>query len=507
MGTEGDSFVLKWSDFHTSLAASFQEMRGDGDFLDATVAVDENHQLQAHKVVLSASSPYFKSMLKNNPAQHPVLVMPPEVNFIDLCSVFEFIYNGEVRVAAADLDSFMKLVSLLKVKGLTDSPPTGEEKKEPKKMKKARKPSFSSSQADAERTEDYYYNDPNQYEDGHKIHLKGLVCPMCKQMYQDVRSLKEHMYVNHNVDKDEPTQRSKANKKGQRLDDTEFVHCEFCDKQLKKKSLLAHKKRCHGLAGNTEEDPDVPMASTSRGPPKKGRKRKLEQPPAMDYYDQGDEYEQPLPQKAVAHVQPTTRPFKEDEHLPSQQAPPPPPPPAPPAPKMSPEKRRPPPGQPHPRQLQGQPRPKKPDLQSKLGLRFGDQISITASGDEGGYRRMVKRPPPPGMGQQPPQVPQVGPSPRPPQPKPRPKPENVRPQHVQPPPMPKEMAPVVKEEPEDYEDDEDLMGDEEEEEEEYYGDDPYYEDQDGMMEGSKPNLDGAYDEEEEEDDAEGLVTG
>ena len=80
-GGDQEVFVLTWNDFHTQFVSSFQEMRGEGDFLDTTVACSSGDQLKAHKVVLSASSPFFKSLLKNNPSPHPTLVMSSEVKF------------------------------------------------------------------------------------------------------------------------------------------------------------------------------------------------------------------------------------------------------------------------------------------------------------------------------------------------------------------------------------------------------------------------------------------
>ena len=71
-------------------------------------------------MVLSASSPFFKSMLRNNPAQHPVLIMPPEVKYQDLERVFEFIYCGVVKVQSIDVESFMRVANLLKIRGLTE---------------------------------------------------------------------------------------------------------------------------------------------------------------------------------------------------------------------------------------------------------------------------------------------------------------------------------------------------------------------------------------------------
>ena len=111
---------MKWSDYHFNVANSFRVMRADGDFLDTTVACSESQQLQAHRVVLAAFSPYLKGMLRNNPAPHPVLVMPPSVKFGDLHSLLEFMYHGEVRVPADSLESLMALAQLLRIKGLTE---------------------------------------------------------------------------------------------------------------------------------------------------------------------------------------------------------------------------------------------------------------------------------------------------------------------------------------------------------------------------------------------------
>ena len=119
-GEPQECFVLKWSEYHTNVAESFKLMRADGDFLDTTVACSGSEQLQAHRVVLSAFSPYLKGMLRNNPQANPVLIMPPNVKFVDLHSLLEFMYHGEVRVPADNLESLMQLAQLLRVKGLTE---------------------------------------------------------------------------------------------------------------------------------------------------------------------------------------------------------------------------------------------------------------------------------------------------------------------------------------------------------------------------------------------------
>jgi hypothetical protein len=74
-GGSQDCFVLKWNEFPTNVLTNLQEMRDEQDFYDVTLACDQQSFIQGHKVILSASSPYFKAILKRSPAnQHPVVV-------------------------------------------------------------------------------------------------------------------------------------------------------------------------------------------------------------------------------------------------------------------------------------------------------------------------------------------------------------------------------------------------------------------------------------------------
>jgi hypothetical protein len=56
MSTE--KFCLRWNDFENNISSAFRELRDDKDFFDVTLACDDE-QLQAHKVILSACSPFF----------------------------------------------------------------------------------------------------------------------------------------------------------------------------------------------------------------------------------------------------------------------------------------------------------------------------------------------------------------------------------------------------------------------------------------------------------------
>jgi len=120
-----DNFELKWKDFHANIATSFRGLREDDEFLDVTVACDEDNQLQAHKVILAACSPYFRAMLRKNKTAHPVLIMPDNVRFVDVVSLIDFMYHGEVSVQSEELSSFMAVAKQFKVRGLHEEDGTG----------------------------------------------------------------------------------------------------------------------------------------------------------------------------------------------------------------------------------------------------------------------------------------------------------------------------------------------------------------------------------------------
>lgn len=64
-GAMGDlqHFCLRWNNYQSSITTAFENLRDDEDFVDVTLACD-GKSLKAHRVVLSACSPYFRELLK-----------------------------------------------------------------------------------------------------------------------------------------------------------------------------------------------------------------------------------------------------------------------------------------------------------------------------------------------------------------------------------------------------------------------------------------------------------
>jgi len=135
MGSE--KFCLRWNDFETNISSAFRELRDDKDFFDVTLACDDE-QIQAHKVILSACSPFFRNVLRRNPHQNPLLYLKG-VKYTDLQSVLNFMYHGEVNVAQEELNSFLAVAEDLRVKGLTQNQ-SGSSSSRPKETYSTSKP-------------------------------------------------------------------------------------------------------------------------------------------------------------------------------------------------------------------------------------------------------------------------------------------------------------------------------------------------------------------------------
>lgn len=117
-----DKFCLRWNDFESNISAAFRDLRNDADFFDVTLASEDDRQIQAHKLILSACSPFFRRILKRHgrPGAAPILYLKG-VRYADLVCVLNFMYHGEVSVAQEELNAFLAVAEELCVKGLTSS--------------------------------------------------------------------------------------------------------------------------------------------------------------------------------------------------------------------------------------------------------------------------------------------------------------------------------------------------------------------------------------------------
>ena len=126
-----EKLCVQWNDFQENVNSEFRNLREDKEFTDVTLACEDGQQIEAHKVILAASSPFFQNLLnKNAKKHHHPLIYMKGVKFEDLCAIVDFLYLGEANVFQENLDSFLGIAEELKLKGLTDQTRDAENKKE-----------------------------------------------------------------------------------------------------------------------------------------------------------------------------------------------------------------------------------------------------------------------------------------------------------------------------------------------------------------------------------------
>ena len=112
-----ERFSLKWNDFDTNTLKAFGLLRNEDFLQDVTLVGDDNHQVAAHKLVLSACSDYFKTIFKTNKHSHPLLCLEG-MSSSDISNILDYMYNGEVKIFQDDIDRFLAVAQRFKLEGI-----------------------------------------------------------------------------------------------------------------------------------------------------------------------------------------------------------------------------------------------------------------------------------------------------------------------------------------------------------------------------------------------------
>ncbi|KAI5644202.1 BTB/POZ domain-containing protein [Phthorimaea operculella] len=123
-GTMDDDqqFCLRWNNHQSTLVSVFDTLLEKGMHVDCTLAA-EGQTLKAHKVVLSACSPYFENVLSQQFDKHPIIILK-DVKYAELRAMMDYMYRGEVNISQDQLAALLKAAESLQIKGLSDNKPS-----------------------------------------------------------------------------------------------------------------------------------------------------------------------------------------------------------------------------------------------------------------------------------------------------------------------------------------------------------------------------------------------
>ena len=261
-----EKLCLKWNDFQDNINTEFGKLRSEHEFSDVTLTCEDGQQVEAHKVILAASSPFFHTMLRRNKHPHPLIYMRG-VKSKDLVAIVDFLYYGEANVYQESIDAFLALAEELNLKGLTRNGENKEQeeeniyKPEPTKIISTPKSSFSKTKLKPENeasSNDITYNPTDT-----TISLQN---PSTVSVYiTDIQGLDEKvksmMAKSQNIIQNGPNNSKKADicticgKEGRGRDIMDHIEanhlegvsipCNYCEKTFRSRNALRNHIKLH----------------------------------------------------------------------------------------------------------------------------------------------------------------------------------------------------------------------------------------------------------------------
>ena len=243
-----EKIFLKWNHFSDATTAAFSNLGTNKEFSDVTLASGDGQMMQAHRLVLSVSSPVLREILLKIPHHHQTLLYMRGITMEDLDLILKFLYFGEVEICQKNLENFLEIANELKIEGLTRNESVAEHEYEDGK-----------SESNNKKIEDFALNteEPINTE-----FWKPAVdrtdensCDQCGQEYKSGKALMRHRKDEHpgksfSCNECQKEFATNANLKIHKKSIHEKIRqpCEVCDKDFANpSSLFVHKKTQHTI--------------------------------------------------------------------------------------------------------------------------------------------------------------------------------------------------------------------------------------------------------------------
>ncbi|KAL4088538.1 hypothetical protein QTP88_023632 [Uroleucon formosanum] len=98
-----------------------QSLRNNGVFCDVKLETEDNKIINAHKVVLSAASPYFNAMFTHFVERNHELVLMRQIDSAALQLLVNFIYSGDIIVTKKNVQVLLAAASILQLQEVKEA--------------------------------------------------------------------------------------------------------------------------------------------------------------------------------------------------------------------------------------------------------------------------------------------------------------------------------------------------------------------------------------------------
>ncbi|ODM97058.1 Sex determination protein fruitless, partial [Orchesella cincta] len=95
VGAPMEVFNLRWDEYHRIVIDSFWSLFTEESLVDCTLVCSPTETVKVHRIVLSANSPYFRSLLASHTAHpHPIIILH-DVRYSVLKMLITFMYSSK----------------------------------------------------------------------------------------------------------------------------------------------------------------------------------------------------------------------------------------------------------------------------------------------------------------------------------------------------------------------------------------------------------------------------
>ena len=112
-------FNLNWDTYPDHLKGMMKNLMDSNDSADVTLMCEDKTKFKAHKFVLRACSPLFKSMISDLPPKEVSVIYLKGVLASEMNSILQFMYLGQATFYQDRVDVFLKTAKMLEIKEIS----------------------------------------------------------------------------------------------------------------------------------------------------------------------------------------------------------------------------------------------------------------------------------------------------------------------------------------------------------------------------------------------------
>ena len=189
-------FNLSWHSFPDHLRGMMHDLKKSGELTDVTLVSEDKKQFNAHKIILSASSTFFESIVGINLMANQLIFLRG-IHSNQLESILEFIYLGQATYSEDRVNEFLNVAKSLEIKGIIRNV---DEKAEPVYHKNNEVDLTTIMEAEEDEFETMYEIEGkvSQVTSKNLNENEELIkCDKCDRVYVDMSSLNRHIKATH----------------------------------------------------------------------------------------------------------------------------------------------------------------------------------------------------------------------------------------------------------------------------------------------------------------------